>query len=179
MSLFGQVTPTFGRTWGEAPSGLLEWAGKHKLDVTVALPGNSPSVQIFTFKQPGGGLPGHPASAIEARFFQDRLYELTVFYEYPSKTPDEVRVVFHEMKGHLAKSRGEFKLNGRSQNVSDGYLTREESFHHEPTRGSFLLMAYTSVEDTLRESGEARFSIIYHESKFGPPAVGVLPDKEE
>ena len=48
-SLLGQVMPTFGRTWGEAPTGLLEWAGKYKLDVTVELPGDSPALQIFTF----------------------------------------------------------------------------------------------------------------------------------
>lgn len=178
-SLLAQLAPPFGREWGEDPSGLLNWAGKHSLDVTVDLPGDSPDLQFFRFQQPGGGLPGHPAESIEARFYRNELYELTVFYEYPSKTPDEVRKVFHGMKDHFVKKWGEFKLNGRATNASDGYLVREESYHYEPAAGVFLLMAYSSMEDTLRKKGEARFSVIYHNGAQGPPAMGVLPQMEE
>lgn len=176
--LLAQLEPPFGRKWGEDPSGLLSWAGKHSLDVRVELPGDSPDLQFFRFQQPGGGLPGHPAETIEVRFFQNRLYELTVFYEYPDKTPDEVRKVFHGMKDHLVKKWGGLKPNGRAKSVSDGYLIRNESFHYEPAAGVFLLMAYSSMEDTLRKKGEGRFSLIYHNGGLGPPAVGVLPKKE-
>ena len=180
QSLSGQVLVKlpFGRQWGEAPAGLLQWAGKVNLDVFVELPAARPSVQIYTFKQSGGGIPGHPAHSIEARFHEDRLYELTVNFEFPGETPDEVRQKFHAMKTNLEKKMGAFRQNGRAQNVEDNFLLREESFHFEPAPKVFLLMAYSSMEDLLRKKGEGRYSVIYHNGTLGPPPVGVLPAKE-
>jgi hypothetical protein len=106
------------------------------------------------------------------------LYELTVFYEYPEKSPDEVRRVYYEMKEHLTKKLGDFKLNGRGQRVDDGFLKREESFHYESAPGVFLMMVYSSLEDTLRKDGKGRFSLIYHNSKFGPPKEERSPPGE-
>jgi hypothetical protein len=40
------------------------------------------------------------------------------------------------------------------------------SFHREPVQGLFLLLAFTEVEDLLRESKEARFSLIYRNENF-------------
>ena len=166
----------FGRQWGEEPSGLLQWAGKVKLDVFVELPADAPALQVFRFQEKGGGIPSLEANSVEARFHKDRLYELTINYEFPGKTPDEVRERFHKMKRALEKGRGEFRKNGRAQNVDDNFLTREESFHYETAPGVFLLMAYSSVEDLLRKEGEARFSVIYHNGTVGPAAgKGVAP----
>ena len=166
----------FGRQWGEKPAGLLQWAGKVELDVFVELPSASPDLQVFTFKEKGGGIPNMEAFSFEARFHQDRLYELTINYEFPGETPDEVRDRFHVMKRKLEQGRGAFRLNGRAKNVDDNFLTREESFHYETARGVFLLMAYSSVEDLLRKKGEARFSVIYHNGTVGPAAgKGVAP----
>ena len=169
----------FGREWGEEPAGLLQWAGKVKLDVFVELPADAPDLQVFRFQEKGGGIPGLEAYSVEARFHRDRLYELTINYEFPRETPDEVRERFHKMKRGLEKGRGEFRLNGRAQNSDDNYLTREESFHYETARGVFLLIAYSSVEDLLRKQGEARFSVIYHNGTVGPAAgQGVAPPAE-
>ena len=188
QNLSGQflVKLPFGREWGEAPAEMLQWAGKVDLDVFVELPAKRPEVQIFTFKQTGGGIPNHPAHSIEARFFRDRLYELTVNFEYEDETPKEVRKRFYDVKRDLEKKMGEFRLNGRSQSVDDNFLTREESFHFEPSPKVFLLMAYSSVEDRLRKKGEGRYSVIYHNGTLGeqspkeavPTQPGVLPDKE-
>ena len=169
----------FGREWGEAPSGLLQWAGKVKLDVFVELPADSPDLQVFRFQERGGGIPNLEAFSVEARFQKDRLFELTINYEFPGETPNEVRERFHKMKKGLEQGRGEFRLNGRAQNADDSFLTREESFHYETAPGVFLLMAYSSVEDLLRKKGEARFSVIYHNGRVGPGAgKGVAPPAE-
>ena len=148
---------------------MLQWAGKAKLDVSVELPAEKPDEQIFRFKLPGGGIPNHPADSIEARFYQDRLYELTVHFEYPKETPDEVRLRFHRLKADLEKKMGAFRRNGRAQAVDDNFLIREESYHFEPSPKVFLLMAYSSVQDNLRKKGEGRYSVIYHNGQEGPP----------
>ncbi len=165
------LRPPLGRQWGEAPSGLLEWAGKVGLDVIVELPADEPDLQIFTFQESGGGIPGEKwktAKAIEARFFQDRLFELTIHFEFPGMAPDKVRQSFHRVKQEREKKLGQFRLNGRSQSVDDQFLTREEAFHYEPAPNVFLMMAYTSVEDQLRKTGEGRYSVVYHNGRVGP-----------
>lgn len=180
-NLCGQVLlkPPFGRQWGEKPAGLLQWAGKVQLDVFVELPADEPLLQVFTFQQKGGGIPGDTgAHSVEARFYKDRLYELTINFEFADKTADEVRTHFHERKRKLEKDLGKFRLNGRAQNADDSFLTREESFHYEPVPKVFLLMAYSSVTDLLRKKGEGRYSIIYHNGRVGPLAKAVLPANE-
>ena len=178
LTLSGQalLKLPFGREWGEAPTGLLQWAGKVELDVFVELPAEDPDLQVFLFKKKGGGIPALDAHSVEARFHKDRLYELTINYEFAGEAPDEVRRRFHKMKKALEEGRGEFRLNGRAQSSDDSFLTREESFHYETAPGVFLLMAYSSVEDLLRKTGEGRFSVIYHNGTVGPnTGKGVAP----
>jgi hypothetical protein len=149
-----------------------------ELDVFVKLPADEPNIQIFTFQQKGGGIPGETGEAahsIEARFNQDRLYELTVNFEFAEESPDEIRERFHKLKRKLEKEMGKFRLNGRSQSVDDNFLTREESFHYEPAPKVFLLLAYSSVEDRLRKRGEGRYSVIYHNGRLGPSAKEAPP----
>lgn len=169
-SLYGQNTlaPPFGRQWGEGSSEFLQWAGKEQLDVTVALPAASPTLQIYTFRKGKGDIPGASATAIEARFHKDRLFEVTIFREFGGKSSDEVRHIFYDVKKELTRKLGEFELNGRGKRVDDSFLTREESFHFESAPGVFLLMVYSSLDDTLRGQGAGRFSLIYHNSGFGP-----------
>lgn len=173
QTLGGQILlkAPFGRVWGEEPTALLQWAGELKLDVFVELPADRPGLEIFTFKK-RGGIPGHSADSLEARYYDGKLYEVTVNYEFPGKTPDEVRDSFHKMKEALEKKHGEFRLNGRAQSADDGFLTREESFHFEPSTSVFLLMAYSSVEDTLRKKGQGRYSLLYHNGTLAPPRKG-------
>jgi hypothetical protein len=45
-------------------------------------------------------------------------------------------------------------------------VTRTQSFHREPVKGLFLLLAFTEVEDLLRKSKDARFSLIYRNDNF-------------
>lgn len=171
-SLWGQVLlkPPLGRQWGEAPAELLQWAGKARLDVFVELPAAEPDLQIFTFQEKGGGIPGGSgAHSIEARFYKNRLYELTVNFEFADKDADQVRAHFHARKEKFEKEMGEFRLNGRAQSADNSFLTREESFHYEPVPKVFLLMAYSSVQDLLRKEGEGRYSVIYHNGREGPP----------
>jgi hypothetical protein len=50
--------------------------------------------------------------------------------------------------------------------VEDQFVTRTQSFHREPVKGLFLLLAFTEVEDLLRKSKDARFSLIYRNDNF-------------
>lgn len=61
---------------------------------------------------------------------------------------------------------GALKPNQQRRVVEDQFVTRTQSFHREPIRGVFLLIAWTEVEDLLRKSREARFSLIYRNDNF-------------
>jgi hypothetical protein len=54
-------------------------------------------------------------------------------------------------------------------------VTRTQSFHREPVRGLFLMLAITEVEDLLRQSREARFSLIYRNDNFRKELLERLP----
>ena len=161
----------FGREWGEAPTALLEWAGKEKMDVIVELPAENPDLEIFRLQLPEGGLPGHSANAIEARFFRGRLFEVTVNYLFKDKKADEVRRAFYNTKKSMEDKLGKFSLNGRAENLDQGFLMQDESFHFEADEGLFFLMTFNSVQDTLRKAEQARFSLVYHNGSIGPPTT--------
>ncbi|MDP0490912.1 MAG: hypothetical protein Q7Q71_07685 [Verrucomicrobiota bacterium JB023] len=172
------LAPPFGRQWGESPTGLLQWADGQSLDVVVEMPGKQRGLQVFTFQREGGGLPGHTAESLEARYFQGRLYEITIFYNYPGLKAETVREEFFKMKEVLTTRHGDFRLNGKSDQTNDDFLTLREAYHFEPSPGVFLMMVYTDVTDLLRKQTEARFSLIYHNGNVAPKATGVLPGKE-
>jgi hypothetical protein len=161
--LHGQAVlePPFGLKWGDAPDQLLDWAGRHKLDVQVTMPGKQPSMRIFRIESAGALLPDSKARAVEGRFMQGRLIEVTVHYGRPGNRADTVEAMFNDMKRELTTRHGKLTANQQQRSVEDQFSTRTLSFHREPVQGLFLLIAYTEVEDLLRKSRSATFSVIY------------------
>jgi len=68
---------------------------------------------------------------------------------------------FNKLKKELAGEYGALSANRQDRAIHDRFATRTVSFHREPVRGLFLLLAYTEVEDQLRQSREATFSLLY------------------
>ena len=161
--LSGQAVlePPFGLKWGDSPEHLLEWADRHKLDIRITLPGDAPTMRIFRLERKGAALPDSPARAVEARFFDGRLSEVTVHHGMPGQKAGAVEAESNEPKRKLGKEHGTLTANQQERTVDDDFATRTLSFHREPVRGLFLLMAFTEVEDLLRKSGRATFSVIY------------------
>ena len=56
--------------------------------------------------------------------------------------------------------------NQQQRTVNDQFVTRTVSYHREPVKGLFLLLAYTEVEDILRHSKKSRFSLVYRHDNF-------------
>lgn len=160
---FGQAVlePPFGLKWGDSPERLLDWADRHKLDVRITLPGKSPALRIFRIERPDAPLPDSPARAVEARFLDGRLIEATVHYGGPDQTAEAVEAEFNRLRRELGKEHGAFVANKQERTVEDEFATRTLSFHREPVRGLFLLTAFTEIEDLLRKSRRATYSVIY------------------
>ena len=72
-----------------------------------------------------------------------------------------MRTRFDELRKQVATEHGPLLPNQQQQSVEDQFVTRKQSFHREPVKGLFLLLAFTEVEDQLRKSREARFSLVY------------------
>lgn len=103
---------------------------------------------------------------MEARFLGGRLYELTVDYADPNASLDEMEARFETIKRQTTKEYGKLSVNQQKRTVRDKFVTRTESYHREPVRGLFLLLAYTEVEDLLRSSKSSRFSLIYRNDNY-------------
>jgi hypothetical protein len=73
---------------------------------------------------------------------------------------------FEELRKQLTREHGTLLPNRQQRTVEDQFATRTQSFHREPVKGLFLLLAYTEVEDLLRKSKDARFSLIYRNDNF-------------
>lgn len=108
-----------------------------------------------------GMLPDSKAAAVEARFLSGKLYELTVHYTDPDASADLMRARFEELRKQVIRQHGALLPNRQERTVADQFVTRRESFHREPVKGLFLLLAMTEVEDLLRKTVEARFSLVY------------------
>ena len=175
VSLFGvtgQLTaqavlePPFGLRWGDSPEKLIVWASKHSLDVTISLPGDQPTLRILRIAPRKGFLPETQAGAVEGRFLGGKLYELTVHYFDPEASTDQMEARFGELRKQVALDHGPLLPNQQQRKAADQFVTRTESFHREPVKGLFLLLAFTEVEDLLRKTKDARFSIIYRNDNF-------------
>jgi hypothetical protein len=68
---------------------------------------------------------------------------------------------FNKLKLELTGEYGALAANRQDRTIKDHFATRSLSFHREPVKGLFLLLAYTEVEDQLRKTREATFSLLY------------------
>ena len=111
-------------------------------------------------------MPENQASALEGRFLGGRLYELTADYVDPKATANQMEARFEALKRQTAKEYGKLRTNQQERKVADQFVTRTQSFHREPVKGLFLLLAYTEVEDLLRKSKSSRFSLSYRNDNY-------------
>lgn len=160
------LAPPFGLNWGDSPEKLITWASKHSLDVNIFLPGAQPGLRILKIEPKKGFLPGTKAGAVEARFLTGKLYELTIHYFDPEASADLMKSRFDELRKQVTSEHGKLLTNQQQRSVEDKFVTRTQSFHREPVKGLFLLVAFTEVEDLLRKSKVARFSLIYRNDNF-------------
>ena len=160
------LDPPFGLRWGDSPEKLIAWASRHSLDVTITLPGDQPGLRVLKIEPRKGFLPETKAGAVEGRFLAGKLFELTVHYFDPEASADVMETRFEELRKQVASEHGDLLTNQQERVVVDQFVTRTQSFHREPVKGLFLLLAFTEVEDLLRKSKEARFSLIYRNDNF-------------
>lgn len=160
------LNPPFGLRWGDSPEKLITWASRHSMDLTISLPGDQPGLRVLKIQPRKGFLPETKAGAVEGRFLGGRLFELTIHY-FDAEAPAAVMEArFVELRKQVTREHGALLANQQQRSVEDQFVTRTESFHREPVKGLFLLLAYTEVEDLLRKSKDARFSLIYRNDNF-------------
>lgn len=160
------LEPPFGLHWGDSPEKLITWASRHSLDVTICLPADQPAMRILKIQAPKGFLPETQASALEGRFLSGKLFELSVHYFDSEASADLIESRFEALRKQVVNEHGPLLTNQQRRTVEDQFVTRTQSFHREPVKGLFLLLAFTEVEDLLRKSKEARFSLIYRNENF-------------
>lgn len=160
------LEPPFGLKWGDSPEKLIVWASRHSLDVTISLPGDQPAMRILKIEPKKGFLPETQAGAVEGRFLSGKLYELTVHYTDATASADIMENRFEALRKQVTLEHGTLLANQQRRTVEDQFVTRTQSFHREPVKGLFLLLAFTEVEDLLRKSKDARFSLIYRNDNF-------------
>ena len=111
-------------------------------------------------------MPDSPASSLEARFLNNGLFELTLNYTDGSSSAEAMAKRFDTLKKQISAKYGALTVNEQERSVESQYVTRTRSFHREPVRGIFLHVTYTEMEDLLRKTKEARFSLIYRNDNF-------------
>lgn len=172
----GILEPPFGLRWGDSPEKLISWASRHALDVTISLPGDQAALRIVKIQPKKGFLPETQAGAVEGRFLEGKLYELSIHYFDPEASADLLETRFEELRKQVVSEHGPLLTNQQRRAVTDQFVTRTQSFHREPVKGLFLLLAFTEVEDLLRKSKEARFSLIYRNENFRHELLRVLKE---
>lgn len=160
------LEPPFGLRWGDSPEKLIAWASRHSLDLTISQPGDQPGLRVLRIEPRKGFLPETKAGALEGRFLGGKLYELTVHYLDREASAVVMRTRFEELRKQVSAEHGKLLVNQRQRAVENQFVTRTESFHREPVKGLFLLLAFTEVEDLLRKSKDARFSLIYRNDNY-------------
>ena len=123
-------------------------------------------MRIVKIEPKKGFLPETQAGAVEGRFLAGKLYELTVHYFDPDASADLMETRFDALRKQIISEHGALLTNQQQKRVADQFVTRTQSFHREPVKGLFLLLAFTEVEDLLRKSKEARFSLIYRNDNY-------------
>lgn len=160
------LDPPFGLHWGDSPEKLIDWASRHSLDVTITLPGDQPGLRILKIEPRKGFLPETKAGAVEGRFISGKLFELTIHYFDREASADLMESRFEDLRKQVTLEHGALLTNQQQRSVEDQFVTRTQSFHREPVKGLFLLLAFTEVEDLLRKSKDARFSLIYRNDNY-------------
>ena len=155
------MDPPLGLHWGDSPEKLISWASRHSLDVSITLPGDQPALRILRISARKGFLPGMQAGSIDARFLSGRLFELSIDYADPTAPSRVIAARFEKLKRQLGAEYGKLTPDRTDRTMDNGFATRRVSLHREPVRGLFLLLAYTEMEDTLRKTREARFTLLY------------------
>lgn len=123
-------------------------------------------MRILKIEPKKGFLPETQAGAVEGRFLSGKLYELTVHYTDATASADIMENRFEALRKQVTLEHGTLLANQQRRTVEDQFVTRTQSFHREPVKGLFLLLAFTEVEDLLRKSKDARFSLIYRNDNF-------------
>jgi len=121
-----------------------------------------------------GFLPETQAGAVEGRFLAGKLFELTIHYFDPEASADLMESRFEALKKQVTLEHGTLLPNRQERKVEEQFVTRTQSFHREPVKGLFLLLAYTEVEDLLRKSKESRFSLVYQNNNFKEEVESLL-----
>lgn len=160
------IQPPFGLRWGDPPGKLISWAQKHSLDLNIFTPGDQPALRRLTITPKEGLLPDSPASSLEGNFLNGGLYELTLHYADGSASTEAMEKRFETLRKQIAAEHGALTVNEQQRSIVDQFVTRTRSFHREPVRGMFLLITWTEMEDLLRKTKEARFSLIYRNDNF-------------
>ncbi len=135
-------------------------------NLNIFIPGKQPGLRVVRIQPEQGLLPDSPASAVEGKFLNGGLYEMTVHYTDPAANAETMEQRFEKLRKQITLEHGQLKPNQQRRVVDDQFVTRTQSFHREPIRGVFLLIAWTEVEDLLRKTREARFSLIYRNDNF-------------
>lgn len=162
----GILEPPFGLRWGDSPEKLIVWASKHSLDVTITLPGDQPAMRVMKIAPKKGFLPDTQASAVEGRYLGGKLFELTIHYSDADASSDVMQARFEVLRKQVSLEHGSLLPNQQQRSTEDQFVTRTQSFHREPVKGLFLLLAFSEVEDLTRKSKDARFSLIYRNDNF-------------
>ena len=123
-------------------------------------------MRIVKIEPRKGFLPETQAGAVEGRFLAGKLYEITIHYFDPEASADLMKTRFDALRKQIVSEHGALLTNQQQKRVADQFVTRTQSFHREPVKGLFLLLAFTEVEDLLRKSKEATFSLIYQNNNF-------------
>jgi hypothetical protein len=168
------IEPPFGQKWGDSPEKLITWASQHSLDVTISLPGDQPTMRILKIAARKGTLPQTQANSIECRFLVGKLYELAVHYSDPEASADLMEARFEAIRKQVTLEHGALMKNQQQRTVENQFVTRTQSFHREPVKGLFLLLAFTEVEDLLRKTKDAKYSLVYRNENFRKELIEAL-----
>ncbi|BCU79073.1 hypothetical protein [Luteolibacter sp. LG18] len=155
------LEPPYGLKWGDSPEKLISWASRHSLDVTISVPGDQPALRVVKIQARKGFLPGTSDAAVEGRFFGGRMFELTVHYIDPEASADLMETRFQQLKQKLSSELGTLVADQQQRSTADQFTTRTQAYHREPVKGLFLMLAFTEIEDLLRKTKDARYSVIY------------------
>jgi len=155
------LQPPYGMRWGDSPEKMIEWAGRHHLDIHIFMPGDQAGLRVVRIESRDGVIPETEVRSVEGRFLRGRMIELAAHYDDPELPFELMLARFDKFRKELAAAHGAMQPNRAAREVEDGFVIRTRSFHREPVKGLFLLLTLTTIEDQARGGGKARYSVIY------------------